>query len=112
MDFNQNNNQFGVNNGTSPQNNMGNPQTYNGGQYNNNYYTPPNQNFNNQYNSYNPQGQPYFQGNFQNYQQATFVNQEKFLKLRAQKDEIRRFSKIFALAMLINSCFQADGKPI
>ena len=100
MDFNQNNNQFGVNNGTSPQNNMGNPQTYNGGQYNNNYYTSPNQNFNNQYNSYNPQGQPYFQGNFQNYQQATFVNQEKFLKLRAQKDEIRRFSKIFALAML------------
>lgn len=94
MDFNQNNNQFGVNNGTMPQNNMGNPQSYNGGQYNNNYYTSPNQSFNNQYGGYNAQG------NFQNYQQASFVNQEKFLKLREQKSEIRRFSKIYAFAMI------------
>ena len=100
MDFNQNNNQFGVNNGTSPQNNMSNPQNYNGGQYNNNYYTSPNQSFNNQYNGYNPQGQAYFQGNFQNYQQTTLLNQEKFLKLREQKNEIRRFAKIIAFAML------------
>ena len=88
MDFNQNNNQFGVNNGTMPPNNISNPQSYNVGQYNNKYYTSPNQSFNNQYGGYNAQG------NFQNYQQASFVNQEKFLKLREQKSEIRRFSKI------------------
>ena len=100
MDLNQNN-QFGVNNGASPQNNMGNTQSYNGGQYNNSYCTAPNQNFNNQYNNgYNPQNQPYFRGNFQNYPQQNLISQEKFLKLREQKNEIRRFAKIFAFAML------------
>lgn len=89
MEFNQNNNQFVPDNGNSVPNNMG----YSG-QYNNSYYTSPNQNFNNQYNGYNAPN------NFQNYQQINYVNQERFLKLRDQKNEIRRFSKIFALAML------------
>lgn len=69
---------------------------------NNNQY----QNFNQQQNfiqypNYNqaPQGQfnPYLQ---QNNPQAYYISQQKFLKLREQKNEIRRFAKIFALAML------------
>ena len=74
MDYNQNNNQY---------------QSFN-----------QQQNFN-QYPNYNqaPQGQfnPYLQ---QNNPQAYYISQQKFLKLREQKNEIRRFAKIFALAML------------
>jgi membrane protease YdiL (CAAX protease family) len=74
MDYNQNNNQY---------------QSFN-----------QQQNFN-QYPNYNqaPQGQfnPYV---YQNNPQAYYISQQKFLKLREQKNEIRRFAKIFALAML------------
>ncbi|MBE6815462.1 MAG: CPBP family intramembrane metalloprotease [Ruminococcaceae bacterium] len=74
MDYNQNNNQY---------------QNFN-----------QQQNFN-QYPYYNqaPQGQfnPYLQ---QNNPQAYYISQQKFLKLREQKNEIRRFAKIFAFAML------------
>ncbi len=74
MDYNQNNNQY---------------QNFN-----------QQQNFN-QYPNYNqaPQGQfnPYLQ---QNNPQAYYISQQKFLKLREQKNEIRRFAKIFAFAML------------
>lgn len=75
MDFNQNNQQ---------------QQPY--GQQGFNY----NQNMN--YNQA-PQGQFYPYAGY-NYQQGSLLNQEKFIKLREQKNEIRRFSKIFALAML------------
>ncbi len=76
MDFNQNNNQFHNYNQQQGFNNMPNP-------------------------DYNqaPQGQFYPYGN-PNFQQVNLISQEKFLKLREQKNEIRRFSKIFALAML------------
>ncbi len=74
MDYNQNNNQY---------------QNYN-----------QQQNFN-QYPNFNqvPQGQynPY---GYVNYQQPNLMSQEKFLKLREQKNEIRRFAKIIAFAML------------
>ena len=74
MDYNQNNNQY---------------QNFN-----------QQQNFN-QYPSFNqaPQWQfnPYLQ---QNNPQAYYISQQKFLKLREQKNEIRRFAKIFAFAML------------
>lgn len=74
MDYNQNNNQY---------------QSFN-----------QQQNFN-QYPNFNqaPQGQfnPYV---YQNNPQAYYISQQKFLKLREQKNEIRRFAKIFALAML------------
>jgi len=74
MDYNQNNNQY---------------QSFN-----------QQQNFN-QYPNFNQasQGQfnPYV---YQNNPQAYFISQQKFLKLREQKNEIRRFAKIFALAML------------
>lgn len=74
MDYNQNNNQY---------------QNFN-----------QQQNFN-QYPNFNqaPQGQfnPYLQ---QNNPQAYYISQQKFLKLREQKNEIRRFAKIFAFAML------------
>ena len=74
MDYNQNNNQY---------------QSFN-----------QQQNFN-QYPNYNQasQGQfnPYV---YQNNPQAYYISQQKFLKLREQKNEIRRFAKIFALAML------------
>lgn len=74
MDYNQNNNQY---------------QSFN-----------QQQNFN-QYPNYNqaPQGQfnPYLQPNNP---QAYYISQQKFLKLREQKNEIRRFAKIFAFAML------------
>ena len=69
---------------------------------NNNQYQSSNQQQNfNQYPNFNqaPQGQfnPYLQ---QNNPQAYYISQQKFLKLREQKNEIRRFAKIFALAML------------
>jgi membrane protease YdiL (CAAX protease family) len=74
MDYNQNNNQY---------------QNFN-----------QQQNFN-QYPNFNQasQGQfnPYV---YQNNPQAYYISQQKFLKLREQKNEIRRFAKIFALAML------------
>ena len=74
MDYNQNSNQY---------------QNYN-----------QQQNFN-QYPNFNqvPQGQynPY---GYVNYQQPNLMSQEKFLKLREQKNEIRRFAKIIAFAML------------
>jgi membrane protease YdiL (CAAX protease family) len=74
MDYNQNNNQY---------------QSFN-----------QQQNFN-QYPNFNQasQGQfnPYV---YQNNPQAYYISQQKFLKLREQKNEIRRFAKIFALAML------------
>lgn len=74
MDYNQNSNQY---------------QNYN-----------QQQNFN-QYPNFNqvPQGQynPYV---YVNYQQPNLMSQEKFLKLREQKNEIRRFAKIIAFAML------------
>ena len=74
MDYNQNNNQY---------------QNYN-----------QQQNFN-QYPNFNqvPQGQynPY---GYVNYQQPNLMSQEKFLKLREQKNEIRCFAKIIAFAML------------
>ena len=75
MDYNQNNNQY---------------QNYN-----------QQQNFN-QYPNFNqvPQGQynPY---GYVNYQQPNLMSQEKFLKLREQKNEIRRFAKIIAFFILI-----------
>lgn len=104
MDFNQNNNQFGGNNQpTSPQqNNMGyNPQ-FNGGQFSANPYYNATPGVNNQYQQYNqPQqmGQMYSY-NYQNNQQNHFVNQQRFLILREQKKEIKKFSTIFAIAML------------
>ena len=69
---------------------------------NNNQYQNFNQQQNfNQYPNFNQasQGQfnPYV---YQNNPQAYFISQQKFLKLREQKNEIRRFAKIFALAML------------
>ena len=69
---------------------------------NNNQYPNYNQQQNfNQYPNFNqmPQGQynPYV---YVNYQQPNSMSQEKFLKLREQKNEIRRFAKIIAFAML------------
>lgn len=69
---------------------------------NNNQYPNYNQQQNfNQYPNFNqvPQGQynPY---GYVNYQQPNLMSQEKFLKLREQKNEIRRFAKIIAFAML------------
>lgn len=63
---------------------------------------------NNQYQSYNqntgfyqqPQGQYIPPYNFQNNQQAYFISQQKFLRLREQKEEIRKLAKTFALAMI------------
>lgn len=75
MDFNQNNNQY---------QNWNQQQSFN--QYPN-YYNQV------------PQGQ-FYPYAYPINQQAHFVSQQKFLKLREQKNEIRRFSKIFALAML------------
>lgn len=69
---------------------------------NNNQYPNYNQQQNfNQYPNFNqmPQGQynPY---GYVNYQQPNLMSQEKFLKLREQKNEIRRFAKIISFAML------------
>lgn len=102
MEFNQNN-QYGGNNQNVPpqQNNMGYNPGYNGGQYGTNpYYNAPMGNYNNPYNQpyqQYPQGYPYV--NPVN-QQNHILNQQKFLRLREQKKEIRRFATIFAVAML------------
>lgn len=74
MDYNQNNNQY---------------QNFNQ-QQNFNQYPNLNQTSQGQFNPYVYQNNP----------QAYYISQQKFLKLREQKNEIRRFAKIFALAML------------
>lgn len=99
MDFNQSNNQFNGNNQNIPyqQNNMGYNQNFNNSFNQNPYYTSPQPQFNNKYNNYN---QPIYHYGIQNNQQTHFISQQKFLRLREQKREIKRFSTIFAIAML------------
>ncbi len=102
MDFNQNN-QFGGNNQSVPpqQNNMGYNPEFSAGQFGANPYYNPMPGVNNQYQQYNQQqmGQMY-PYNYQNNQQNHFASQQRFLILREQKKEIRRFASIFAVAML------------
>ncbi|MBO7179117.1 MAG: CPBP family intramembrane metalloprotease [Clostridia bacterium] len=109
MDYNQNNNQ---------NSNQYNSQGFN--QYGN--YQPQGYNHNNMNGQYNPYGQNSYYGaqpNFiPNYQQPTFqqpmnypygmrnnqqnyiISQQRFLRLREQKNEIKKFSTTFAIAML------------
>lgn len=100
MDFNHNNNQYGGNyyGFNQPQNNQGYNPEYNAGQYGPNpYYNPmPNGFYNN---SYDYQPQPMYNYGYQN-NQARIINQQKIAKLLEQKTELRKFSTIFALAML------------
>lgn len=106
MDYNQNNNignqnpqnfnpyGYNQNMGYNP-NNMNNPYNYN--QYGQNpYYNAPQQNINVYY------GQmPYGAVNSaQNSAQNYFNNQQRFLRLREQKNEIKKYSTVFAIAML------------
>lgn len=100
MDYNQNSQNFNQN-----------PQQFNPYGYNQNTGYNPN-NMNNPYNQYGqnpyynvPQQNPgmyYGQmpygavNNAQNY----FNNQQRFLRLREQKNEIKKYSKVFAIAML------------
>ena len=104
MDYNQNNNipnqnsqyfnpyGYNQNTGYNP-NNMNNPYNPNG---QNPYYTAPQQNMNAYYGQI-PYGLP---NNMQNSAQNYFNNQQRFLRLREQKNELRKYSTAFATAML------------
>ena len=108
MDYNQNNNNMNPNSGQfNPyaynqnmgynHNNMNNQ--YNQTQYGQNpYYNAPQQNTNVYYGQM-PYGAV---NNVQNSAQNYFNNQQRFLRLREQKNEIKKYSTVFAIAML---CF-------
>ena len=103
MDYNQNNipnqnpqyfNPYGYNQNTGYNpNNMNNPYNPNG---QNPYYNAPQQNMNAYY-VHMPYGVP---NNAQNSAQNYFNNQQRFLRLREQKNELRKYSTVFAITML------------
>ena len=103
MDYNQNNipnqnpqyfNPYGYNQNTGYNpNNMNNPYNPNG---QNPYYNAPQQNMNAYY-GHMPYGVP---NNAQNSAQNYFNNQQRFLRLREQKNELRKYSTVFAITML------------
>ena len=107
MDYNQNSQNNNQNFNQNPQNfnpygynqNMGyNPNNIN--PYNqypqNSYYIAPQQNVNMNYGQI-PYGAV---NNVQNSAQNYFNNQQRFLRLREQKNEIKKYSTVFAIAML------------
>lgn len=107
MDYNQNSQNNNQNFNQNPQNfnpygynqNMGyNPNNINPyNQYPQNpYYTAPQQNINMNYGQM-PYGAV---NNAQNSAQNYFNNQQRFLRLREQKNEIKKYSTVFAIAML------------
>ncbi len=107
MDYNQNSQNNNQNFNQNPQNfnpygynqNMGyNPNNINPyNQYPQNpYYTVPQQNINMNYGQI-PYGAV---NNAQNSAQNYFNNQQRFLRLREQKNEIKKYSTVFAIAML------------
>ena len=103
MDYNQNKipnqnpqyfNPYGYNQNTGYNpNNMNNPYNPNG---QNPYYNAPQQNMNAYY-GHMPYGVP---NNAQNRAQNYFINQQRFLRLREQKNELRKYSTVFAITML------------